>query len=1221
MSCKIIINKKCVPKCDINDNAKITCNCKSIQSINGNVNHEKKNFVHESILSNVMNNVTCCSYDTEVNVNSNSDVHDNDIVTRLSNVNLHVSSNTNEKLIPNVNNECSFANVLISSENFVHDKTGNSVASSSMKYVTTHHDHYDISDSIDFCSKEINRLKSPSTIGNVNINLNVCAVCNQSVNTCVCNNNVNQKVHVSSTCGECLKKVTLYNDIVTCSQCSLDFHLKCTDKINSTQSNSNWLCKLCFTKICIDELPFPTGQFIDPRLNCHLGRGLKIVHINIQSLKNKIDHLHIFMHFNDIDILCVTETWLKSDIDDNELIINGYNMCRKDRRSVDGEHGGIVVYLKEGIDFDDAQIDVENDIEALFLDINLPCTKSILLGTVYRKPSANAEYLSKLDLVLQKATANYNESIIVGDFNLDMFKPNLAKKVNNLAKNSNLTQLITEATRITPDSETLLDLALVSCPDMISVQGVHHINLSDHSMIYVVRKCKKIRVTPKITKSRSYKNFNETNFIESLQTKNWNLVTNQSDVNNAWSIWSNMFIDVCDKHAPMKEKRIRTYLPDWITSDFLKLSKDRDFYYNKACKTNDPLDWNKAKALRNKVNNLNKSLKKNFYNKEIENNLKDSKKLWKTIKKVIPNKTKNSVGNIKTENRNTTNDTDTANVFNNYFTSIGTKLADKINSNDDNVHVITDNDGNIDNPYRECSEFNFQPITAEYVFDQICNLTSNKSPGLDTIDVTLFKAAAPIISNSLAYICNLSLSSSIFPSEWKIAKVVPIFKSGCKSNVENYRPISVLSIVSKIIERAVHDQLYSHLTVNNLLSSSQSGFRSQYSTATTIIDVQDYILNNMDEGKVTGAIFLDLKKAFDTVDHQLLINKLMNYGISSIELKWFKSYLNGRKQSVKIGSSLSSLMSIDIGIPQGSILGPLLFIIFVNDLPNNVVCKAVMYADDTSLLVSSSDPLSLQNSLNYNLNLIARWFKENNLTLNLDKTKFMLFGTTHNLDKFKDISLIYDGNVIEQVDHFKYLGIVFDCNMTWSHHIDFIASNVSKRCGIIRRVKYFLPNHILKKLAEALVMSQFDYCSHAWSNCSQTLSHRLQVLQNNLARIVLSADARTPTDFMMTTLKWLKLDKRWDNHILVMLFKCLIGRAPDYLSCNFNFTNSIHYHNTRGQSSNSLVVPHHKSNSGMRSFQVRAANLWNNAVDSNIRSNFMSYSIGQFKSNALAIPK
>ena len=214
--------------------------------------------------------------------------------------------------------------------------------------------------------------------------------------------------------------------------------------------------------------------------------------------------------------------------------------------------------------------------------------------------------------------------------------------------------------------------------------------------------------------------------------------------------------------------------------------------------------------------------------------------------------------------------------------------------------------------------------------------------------------------------------------------------------------------------------------------------------------------------------------------------------------------------------------------------------------------------------------------------------------------------------------MIYGGEDIEKVDHFKYLGIIFDSHMTWSQHVDLIASNVSKRCGVICRVKYYLPNHILKMLAESLVMPHFDYCSHVWSNCSNTLSSRLQILLNNLARIILSADIRTHIDSMMTTLKWLKLDCRWNNHILVLLFKCLTGKAPDYLCSKFTFTHSTHDHSTRGNSSNSLVVPHAKSNSGLRTFHVRAANLWNTTVNIHTRSNFDSMSLSQFKSIILS---
>ena len=262
------------------------------------------------------------------------------------------------------------------------------------------------------------------------------------------------------------------------------------------------------------------------------------------------------------------------------------------------------------------------------------------------------------------------------------------------------------------------------------------------------------------------------------------------------------------------------------------------------------------------------------------------------------------------------------------------------------------------------NKFKFDVISAEFVSDQICNMQNSKSPGLDQFNVRLLKLAGPYLSNCLAHICNLSLSGYTFPDEWKKAKVTPIFKSGDKSDVGNYRPISVLPIVSKIIERAVHDQLYAYLTNADLLSNAQSGFRSNHSTSTTLHDVQDYILNNMDDGYATGVIFLDLKKAFDTVNHDILIKKLKNYGIDNNELLWFESYLNNRSQVVNVNSTLSDFQPVNIGIPQGSILGPLLFIIFVNCLPDAVdKCKTVMYADDTSIMCKANNVHELQSQL------------------------------------------------------------------------------------------------------------------------------------------------------------------------------------------------------------------------------------------------------------------
>ena len=464
------------------------------------------------------------------------------------------------------------------------------------------------------------------------------------------------------------------------------------------------------------------------------------------------------------------------------------------------------------------------------------------------------------------------------------------------------------------------------------------------------------------------------------------------------------------------------------------------------------------------------------------------------------------------------------------------------------------------------SKFCFDYITPEFVFDEICKMSNSKSPGINNFDVRLLKLAAPVICEPLAYICNLSLHTSCFPNDWKLAKVTPIHKDGDKYDVNNYRPISVLPVLSKIIEHAVHDQLYSFLTDNNILNSCQSGFRRNHSTSTSLIDVSDYILQNMNQGLVTGALFLDLKKAFDTVNYDILLKKLHNYGVTGNTLNWFKSYLSGRMQAVNVNSTLSDFKHVNIGIPQGSILGPLLFIIYVNSLPDCINCKCIMYADDTALLFKSADSTSLQSHMNDCMLKIAHWFEINKLTLNIKKTKYMIFGTNNALRNFDDISLNYGNDIIERVYKFKYLGVIFDPILAWNEHIDYISSIISKRIGIIRRVKFYLPPATLNLLANALVFPHFDYCSPVWTNCISEFSNSLQVLQNKLARVLLSADIRTPISDMMNTLCWDKLHERWNKQLLVIVFKCLHHNAPSYLSSQFIFTSSIHSKCTRSQS-------------------------------------------------------
>ena len=397
----------------------------------------------------------------------------------------------------------------------------------------------------------------------------------------------------------------------------------------------------------LNELSFCNEPFIDYR--CAISKGLKVAHINVRSLRYKVDYLNILLCDNDIDILGVTETWLDSNIDDSEVPIDGYNLCRVDRKNEN--HGGIVCYIKSDLNYcinDDLLI---NDVESLWVEINLPHTKPIIVGTIYRVPDAKAEYVNMIDAMFQNCVSIYDDAIIVGDFNLDVCKSSDSRKISSIANHSQLTQLINDYTRVTETSSTIIDLAFVSRPETISSSGVHSLGISDHNLIYVVRKIKRPKSPPLIAKNRSFKNFSENDFVHTISRQNWDSVCNYSDVDSALTLWKSLFSQACDLHAPVREKRVKSSQPQWITSEFLSLCKDRDFYFAKAQKSNDSSDWQKAKMYRNKVNNMRLYLKKKYYHNSIAENVNNSRNLWSVIKKLLPSKSSSPCTSVICKNR------------------------------------------------------------------------------------------------------------------------------------------------------------------------------------------------------------------------------------------------------------------------------------------------------------------------------------------------------------------------------------------------------------------------------------------------------------------------------------------------------------------------------------------------------------------------------------------
>jgi hypothetical protein len=668
--------------------------------------------------------------------------------------------------------------------------------------------------------------------------------------------------------------------------------------------------------------------------------------------------------------------------------------------------------------------------------------------------------------------------------------------------------------------------------------------------------------TPKHVYKRKFSGESIQAWLHDLSMTDWASLVD-FDINTSPIIsydqqFSGKLDELFNHHFPLKREKFKKYKhkkTKWITPQILEKIRHRDIMYKKLMNAKKREDFSKLSQDLAEENKTLKSLirkaKRDYYQTEFDKNKNNIKKTWDTISDIL-NKSKlhKDFPNYFNINGNHISDVkDISTYFNKFFITIGPKLASEINATGKIPYSNYLKSLNIK------SKFNFTRIEEDEVAKILRNLKPKYSSGYDNISAVLLKLSGNALIKPLTLIINQSLHNGIFPQKLKIAKVIPIYKKDDPHLPNNYRPISLLPAISKVFEKVAHKQLQNYFSNNDLFYNHQYGFREGYSTELALTEFIDRLNHILDKNETPFAIYIDLSKAFDTLDHTILLSKLRHYGIQNTELNWFSSYLTNRSQYVEINGVKSDMCTIQTGVPQGSILGPLLFLIYINDLYLASKFVSIMFADDTNLLSSlcnfqmnARENLSeISERINVELSKVYDWLCVNKLSLNINKTKAMVFSFKQR--PLSEMPKLKINNIdIELVDDFKFLGVHINKNLSWQPHIIHIANKLSRINGTLSRMKNILSTKILRMIYSALFQPHLNYGLLNWGFAPESTLNRITKLQKKAIRNVSKAKYNAHTSELFKKLKLVKLEDIIKINCVKFFFKYENNLLPKYFT-------------------------------------------------------------------------
>ena len=951
--------------------------------------------------------------------------------------------------------------------------------------------------------------------------------------------------------------------------------------------------------------------------------------------KGKIEDVRIFSEKHKPHFMAISEVDLrrnennKNEENYNELStiqvhekfrIDGYRIILPNSWDLQGK-ARIMVYASDEVK---ASIkkpnDDENYIQNISLDVGFGRSKTHVVCFFYREwkscvtnensRESQYTYLSKLVDIWRRSTSTDREFIALGDMNLCASKMNdnsytcsyLSDIVNNFNIEESCHQLIDNYTRIRNVNgeikRSCLDHIYTNCLSKMNKPTLHGVGQSDHLGIMVTKYSKELRTTTRTTKKRVYKNFDEEAFVKDIKQAKaeglFNDMFNTEDVEKAGDIFTEVFKAILDKHAPiMVIQNRKSYVP-YISKELKAEMKSRDELKVRAAKSGTIADYDLYKRKRNEVLMTLKTAKEDYFKQKFSDVDQTPGDVWKTAFRVLGKNKSEFPSQILIGQELCSSPNTIAEKMNQYF--IEKISIIKRNSPTTPQAPLTELQAFLKDKLVTGERFAFSEVDDTEVIKLIKTMKGKKSCGIDWICGYSLKLAAKDLVSEIACLINISIKSGQFYSKWKYSKILPGYKNkGSAYDARFYRPISNLSELSKLAEKVVHQQVYQYLHGHSLIHPDHHGFLPNHSTATALQQLVDTWLRAADGGKLSATIFLDLRAGFDVINHEILIQKLKEYNFADTAISWFHSYLIGRHQCVQIESSFSSYLSVPWGIPQGSILGPLLFLIYVNELPEvvklpNIISdepaameghdedtheeetSVIVFADDNSTTTSHDDPEILEQKIQTEGDRVTEWFKRNEITCSGEKTKLLVMGTKTNRQikienkNFRPVVNL-SGETIGESTSEKVLGVVVNNIINWSNHLygdtenEGLIAGLSKRVGMLKNLKKYMTNEKLSKIIEGIFTSKLIYGMNVWgglwdipgtidntirTSITKNDLKRLQVLQNKTMRMETDMDYKTPTAELLRRTRKLSVHQMIAYSTAVQVFNISRNYEPKY---------------------------------------------------------------------------